>query len=308
MKNDIDKIGISFIIPCYNAGQYLSVAIDSIQRQPFKKKYEIIIVDDASTDEETYLVLKKVEKEKNVFIIREKNNKGVQHCRNEGLINSKYNFVLVMDSDDCLNTSNEVTKFGTFADRAIDILLASPETAFVHSTTEMFDEYSGFTISAYPISEKLILEKHHVSTWIIYRKEDALGCGLYNPQIKKWQDWSFAVGLINYRYCQGKKNLVSFLSEPYYKYRIHQKTNRISGSQVNESEMVLLTVLRHPEIFRNQYQGFSDIEIATIVIKKKPSKLLDLLYIASNNLQRAIELAKYRDYFVSSNSEPDNIP
>lgn len=304
----MNKTGISFIIPCYNAGQYLSEAVASIQRQPFKNKYEIVIVDDASNDDETILVLKKMKTEKNITVIRMDNNKGVQYCRNEGLKKSKYDFVLVMDSDDCLNTSNEVMQFGTLADRAIDILLASPETVFVHSTTEMFDDYSGFTISAYPVTEKLILEKHHVSTWIVYRKEDALGCGLYNPEIKKWQDWSFAVGLINYRYCQGKKNIISFLSEPYYRYRIHNKTNRISGIEVDENEMVQLTVLKHPEIFRKHYQGFSDIEIAAIVAAKKPSKLLDLLYIASYDLQRAIELAKHRGYFVSSNSEPDNIP
>lgn len=304
----MNNIGISFIVPCYNAGQYLAEAIESIQRQPFKNKYEIIIIDDASNDEKTVSILKQVEIEKNVTIIRINKNKGVQYCRNKGIKKSKYDFIMLMDSDDCLNTSEKVIQQGTFTDRAINILLSSPEIAFVHSTTEMFDGYSGLTISAYPVTEKLIIGKHHVSTWIVYRKEDALGCGLYDIQIKKWQDWSFAAGLINYRYCQGKKNLISFLSEPYYKYRIHKKTNRISESKIDERKMVLLTILRHPQIFRNYYQGVSDIEIATIVTEKKPSKLLDLLYIASNNLQQAIDLADHRKYFISSNSEPDNVP
>ena len=70
---------------------------------------------------------------------------------------------------------------------------------------EMFGEYSGLTMYSYPLNEFLVLEKYHVQTNIVYRKQDAFNAGLYNESIKKWQDWSFAIAILNSRFLLGKK-------------------------------------------------------------------------------------------------------
>jgi len=201
----MNKLGISIIIPCYNAGNFLIEAVDSILIQSFRYPFEIIIVDDGSTDEKTLLSLKEIENKNKVKIIKFSHNYGAQHARNTGLKLAIFDFILTIDSDDCLNVNTKVLENGTYTDRAIDILNTFPDVAFVHSMVEMFGEYSGLTMYSYPLNEFLVLEKYHVQTNIVYRKQDAFNAGLYNESIKKWQDWSFAIAILNSRFLLGKK-------------------------------------------------------------------------------------------------------
>ena len=62
MKKNEAKIenGITIIIPCYNTEKYIEKCLDSILNQNLKK-YEVILVDDCSTDK-TVSIIKKYEK------------------------------------------------------------------------------------------------------------------------------------------------------------------------------------------------------------------------------------------------------
>jgi glycosyltransferase involved in cell wall biosynthesis len=300
--------GISIIIPNHNSGPFLREAVTSVFQQPFRYPFEVIIVDDGSNDQNTKLILKEVENDFDVKVIRLDRNRGVQHARNTGLKSAIFDYIFTIDSDDQLNTDKNVLKDGTYADRAVDILSSLPDVAFVHGIWLMFGEYEGFTISAYPVTESLILEKHHAQTNIVYRKQDALEAGLYDENIKKWQDWSFAVGILNVRFLSGKKNNIAFLDAPYYLYRIHNQTNRTSVAEISEKEMTRKTILRHPEIFRNHYKDISDEDIAQTVLFKKPNKLKDLLHVASYDINRAINMMTQRGFEIQSTNEPPNIP
>lgn len=302
------ELGISVIVPCYMAGEYLIEAVDSIRNQPFRYPYEIIIVDDGSPDEQTRTSIDRIALEKHVTIILLENNQGAQFARNVGLQAAKFPYILMVDADDCLNLDSSVLEKGTYADLAIDILRTNPKVAFVHTLTYMFGDFEGLTMTSYPISESLILEKHHVPICIIYRRQDAIEAGLYDESIIKWQDWSFTVGILNTRFLSGQENIIAFFDEPYYLYRIHKQTNRISSKKVNEKEMIKKTVLRHPDIFKNYYKGKSNEEIIETVFLKKPSKIKDLLFIASHDLKRALEMASQRRMEIQFTNEFPDIP
>jgi hypothetical protein len=193
-------------------------------------------------------------------------------------------------------------------DNAINILDQQQDVVFVHCTTRMFGNYTGYTTSAFPLTEELIMKKYHASNCIVYRKEDAFESGLYDESITKWQDWSFAVGILNARKKKFKKNIIKFLNLPYYLYRIHQKTARISSKQVSELEMINNTFIRHPEIFRLYYQNLSDDEIIHAVYKNKPTDITNLLHIAANDINIAFEIVKKKKYRLLSGVKLDNIP
>jgi glycosyltransferase involved in cell wall biosynthesis len=304
----MSRLGITIIIPCFNSGYYLLDTVNSVQNQSFQCEYECIVIDDGSTDVETQKALRKVEKEDDVTVIRMKSNQGAQYARNVGLRSAKYDYVLAIDADDCLNTDPKVLSLGTYADRAIQILEQRPDVAFIHSVTCMFGDFDGYTISAYPVTAQQILHKHHAQTSIIYRKEDAFQAGLYHESILKWQDWSFAVSILNARFKQGKDNQIYFFKEPYYLYRVHSSPSRISSRNLSERDLTRLTIEQNLEIFKSTFLNMSIEEIIDKVIKSKPDKLTDLLYIASNDVQTALEMMKQRGYRLTSDIEPDNIP
>lgn len=241
------------------------------------------MVDDYSPDVETQKQLDALAHTESVSVIRLEEHSGPQRARSTGVRNAKFEFILMMDSDDRLSLDKQTLRQGTYADRAIAVLTGNPEVAFVHSTTWMIDGASGPTDSAYPLSERLIAEKHHASTWIIYRKSDALRAGLYDENIEKWQDWSFAVALLSSRREAGIANEITFLPEAYYLYRLHEGGARISFSNADEYEMVKCTIARHPQIFRRYFSDLDLDEIARQVLSRKPGSLKTLACITKGN-------------------------
>ena len=88
-------ISISVIIPVYNRPQQVKRAINSVLRQSYSN-YEIIVVDDGSTDETPEIL---AEYEGEISIFRTRNN-GVSAARNYGVDKAQGSYVAFLDSDD----------------------------------------------------------------------------------------------------------------------------------------------------------------------------------------------------------------
>jgi len=91
----------SIVIPFYNRERVLSRCIESVIRQEFKD-YEIILVDDGSTDKSVEKVMPYLNE--NIKLIKHKKNLGVGPARNTGFIASKGRWIIPLDSDDELTT------------------------------------------------------------------------------------------------------------------------------------------------------------------------------------------------------------
>jgi glycosyltransferase involved in cell wall biosynthesis len=99
---------ISIIIPSFNQQQYLASAISSALEQSVKA-YEIIVVDDGSTDN-SLAIAKSFEKD-GVKVISQ-TNRGLPSARNTGIMNATGDYVLPLDADDMLleNAIEKITK------------------------------------------------------------------------------------------------------------------------------------------------------------------------------------------------------
>lgn len=107
------KYRVSVIIPVYNSEKYLAWCIDSIiDGQGNRDEYEIILIDDGSTDESPAICDRFAEQYNNIKVIHQKNAK-VSAARNNGMKAAKGKYFCFLDSDDILlpDTIVEVADF-----------------------------------------------------------------------------------------------------------------------------------------------------------------------------------------------------
>ncbi|NTV23199.1 MAG: glycosyltransferase family 2 protein, partial [Nanoarchaeota archaeon] len=85
---------ISVVIPAYNAERCLNITLKSLFSMKLSKEYEVIVVDDGSTDK-TKSIVKKYKKAKLIC----QNRKGPGAARNIGIKKAKGQFIYFIDSD-----------------------------------------------------------------------------------------------------------------------------------------------------------------------------------------------------------------
>jgi glycosyltransferase involved in cell wall biosynthesis len=93
-------IDISIIIPVYNVEQYLNRCLDSIFKQQFDGTFEIIAVDDCSTDNSLSILYDYQRKENRLKIICHEENKKLSIARATGMSNATGCYIMHVDSDD----------------------------------------------------------------------------------------------------------------------------------------------------------------------------------------------------------------
>ncbi len=95
---------LSVVIPCYNAGHYIKQMLDCCIKQTYKN-WEVIVVDDGSTDGETLEILKEmsVQDARIQFVERNRQPKGGDTCRNIGMENAKGKYLIIFDADDLIS-------------------------------------------------------------------------------------------------------------------------------------------------------------------------------------------------------------
>ncbi len=91
----------SVIIPLYNKPPYVAKAIDSVLAQTYTD-YELVIMDDGSTDDSFEVALKSIEGHPNCHIYRQKNG-GVSMARNNAVALSRGEYLCFLDADDWWN-------------------------------------------------------------------------------------------------------------------------------------------------------------------------------------------------------------
>lgn len=93
---------VSIIVPVYNAEMFLKRCIESLLNQEDYVEYEIILVDDGSTDNSGEICEEYAKKFNKITVIHKK-NEGVSKARNLGINNAKGDYITFVDSDDFVN-------------------------------------------------------------------------------------------------------------------------------------------------------------------------------------------------------------
>jgi glycosyltransferase involved in cell wall biosynthesis len=119
----------SIVIPTYNREQFISATLDTVINQTFQD-YEIIIVDNASTDQ-TVKTIKPYLSDKVILIEHDRNYERA-HSRNTGMKAAKGEYLTFLDSDDFMYPEN--------LQDAYDFITANPNTKIFHNLFELVDQ------------------------------------------------------------------------------------------------------------------------------------------------------------------------
>jgi glycosyltransferase involved in cell wall biosynthesis len=111
---------VSVIIPAYNAAAFINRCVDSVLAQTYKD-YEIIIVDDGSTDDTPAIVDGIAAKNEAVHVVHQE-NKGLAEARHSGIKASMGKYVLHLDSDDTLTSDAVEFLYGKCIENNLDIV------------------------------------------------------------------------------------------------------------------------------------------------------------------------------------------
>ncbi len=145
----------SIVVPVYNVKEYLAACVESILSQTFPE-YEVILVDDGSTDGSGELCDELCKTSDRIRVVHQKNG-GLSEARNTGIRNAKGDYLFFLDSDDFLNAPTALEELAASLQKANPDLL-------LYNTTEYAEDGKTilFSHSNPPLSENTLYQAEDV--------------------------------------------------------------------------------------------------------------------------------------------------
>src|SRR3989338_2915164 len=131
---------ISVIIITYNRAQYIGAAIDSIVGQTFSD-WELVIIDDASTDNTAEIAIKYAAQDSRIKFHHENINLGITKARNLALRLAQGKYIAVLDSDDVWADSEKLQKQYNFLENNTDHVLVGGAVIVINENGQETNRY-----------------------------------------------------------------------------------------------------------------------------------------------------------------------
>lgn len=114
---------VSIVVPLYNKSKYISATLDSILKQNFSD-YEVVVVDDGSTDRSLEIVSQYVKRDCRFHVISIPNG-GVSNARNIGLMHAQGEWIQFLDGDDLIDQDYLIKAVDMAEKSGVDILFTN---------------------------------------------------------------------------------------------------------------------------------------------------------------------------------------
>ena len=238
---------LSIIIPIYNAEEYLEECLESVinQEVPFDE-YEIICIDDGSTDNSNS-ILEKYNKIIDNLTVFYQNNNGVSSARNKGIKLAKGDYIWFVDADDFISKN------------AIELLLPIIKEDLFDRV--VFSYYTTFFTYKDYVDNSMVVNQLNARTTdgsvctSVYKKQFLIyNCIMFREGIDAGED-----NLFNYELnkMNGKQKTID---DAIYFYRV----NEYSVTKSSSNEKTLRSHLRCAEIVKQYYDSESQKELKTV--------------------------------------------
>lgn len=227
---------VSVCIPVYNGEQYLAQAIESVLKQNFRD-FELIIVDDCSTDGSLKIIKDYQEKSEKIRVFQNKKNLGITRNWNRCIELARGDYILILHQDDELNN-------GTLEKEA-QLLSQHPDVGVVFGNTEVIYLPGGrqvlypgwevsFSIKGTEFAKYLLTHLNVIyCPTVMMRRELFKKYGLFDERFQIYEDYEMWL-----RLALNNVNFI-FLHLPLAKYRYHRTnaSKRIIRKGLNIQEV-----------------------------------------------------------------------
>ncbi|MCX6357453.1 MAG: glycosyltransferase family A protein, partial [Candidatus Aureabacteria bacterium] len=179
---------VAVVVTCYNLGRYLDEAVNSVLAQTVQD-FEIIVVDDGSTDAETNTLLSDYRRPKTtVFRVP---HGDVSAARNYAIASASAPYIVALDADDLLEP--------TYLEKTIPILDKDPRVGIVSVWYRAFgSEEWEYTPESCTFEDILIENRICVSS--LFRRSAWEQVGGYDPALSGYEDWEFWTAILEHGY------------------------------------------------------------------------------------------------------------
>lgn len=152
---------LSIIIPAYNTEIYIQECLESCLTQDIAiQEYEIIIVNDGSTDGTLSIIKEYAEKYPNIYIINQR-NQGVSVAKNAGLLQARGEYIMFVDSDDFITKNSLSTYIKQAYEQDLDLLLSDYELIKLNGKTTKETNFRKIPLPQKIYSGTDILERYY---------------------------------------------------------------------------------------------------------------------------------------------------
>lgn len=219
---------ISVIVPVYNVELYLKRCLDSLINQTYKD-FEIILVNDGSTDSSPILCDEYAEKNAFITVIHQK-NAGLSVARNNGVSNAKGDYVTFIDSDDLVDSDYLSILYNLLINNNAELSCCSYKTFSCEDELEKINKtnsvecFTGSEAMQYMFYGKI----HGTSACAILLKREIVLKYNFTPGKYHEDD------LVSFKYFYNSSKVVYTSSELYFYY---QRTGSIMHGNYGKAEL-----------------------------------------------------------------------
>jgi glycosyltransferase involved in cell wall biosynthesis len=202
-------VKVSVVIPCYNYGKWVGEAISSALAQKTSFEYEILIVDDESTDDSREVIDQSVKNWHDYHFAHfpnvsrverlSKHNGGVAQARNYGIERASGEYIVALDADDKLGSPDFLQTLADVMDEDRTLGIAFTSLQVISETGELAP-----AISAWPDGwdfDKHVAGFNQVPTCCMFRKQAWARAGGYRTECIPAEDGNLwlRIGALGYR-------------------------------------------------------------------------------------------------------------
>lgn len=195
---------VSVIIPCYNDGEYLQEAVESVERCD-KGSYEIIVIDDGSTDKNTIEAIDNIGKNGHkIFRIE---HAGQSSARNFGAKQAQYDYLLFLDADNRI--------YPEYLHEGARILDENPEVGAVYGDKNFFGLENCTVIQHdFDLHEAFFVVIFDMCC--VIRKKLWEDCGGLDEKMDFYEDWEFFMNAakLGWKFFHIKKAMFDYRIKP----------------------------------------------------------------------------------------------